>query len=160
MDISSFDSTELVWSAIEKMRKKPNYNDVARKWPLPIRKGIKISNDTLGILEITIEGETEITSQMLEHMKKDGYIFHKINTYTYSPKSLNDIKDEDDASSSLLTSITFREHEAPPLENGGKSDEQALKKIKPQQTEIRVGPRDSVCSGCSTDHHQGDDVSR
>jgi hypothetical protein len=22
------------------MRKKPDYNDLARKWPLPIRKGI------------------------------------------------------------------------------------------------------------------------
>lgn len=37
-----------------------------------------------------------------------------------------------------------------------------LKKIKPRQTEIGVGPRGSVCSGCgiSTNHPQGDDVSR
>lgn len=32
--------------------------------------------------------------------------------------------------------------------------------IKPQQTEIGVGPRDSVCSGCSPNHPQGDDLHR
>jgi predicted CopG family antitoxin len=37
---------------------------------------------------------------------------------------------------------------------------QILKKIKPQQTEIRVGTRDSVCSGCSPNHPRGDDLSR
>jgi predicted CopG family antitoxin len=37
---------------------------------------------------------------------------------------------------------------------------QILNKIKPQQTEIRVGTRDSVCSGriISTDHE--DDLNR
>jgi hypothetical protein len=75
------------------MREKSNYNDLAREWPLPFRNGIKISNDALGILEITIEGETEITSKMLEHMEREDYIFQKINTYTYSPKSLKDIQD-------------------------------------------------------------------
>jgi predicted CopG family antitoxin len=37
---------------------------------------------------------------------------------------------------------------------------QILKKIKPQQTEIRVGTRDSVCSGCSPNHLRGDDLNR
>ena len=32
--------------------------------------------------------------------------------------------------------------------------------IKPPQTEIRVGARDSVCGGCSPNHPQGDDLNR
>jgi hypothetical protein len=91
------------------MKKKPNYNDLARELPLPFRNGTKIINDALGILEITIEGETEVTSH-----------------YTHSPKSLKDIQNEDDISSLLLTSVTFREYQAPPLENDGESDKQVL----------------------------------
>jgi predicted CopG family antitoxin len=39
---------------------------------------------------------------------------------------------------------------------------QILNKIKPQQTEIRVGTRDSVCGGCTVDtgHPQGDGLNR
>jgi hypothetical protein len=145
---------------------KLNFNDLARKWPLPIRKGIKIYDESLGILEVTIEGKTEITSEMLEQMKtKFGYICQKINVYPCIPKSLKghiNIQDEDDVSALFVTSITFREYQAPSLENCGKRDEKALKKTKPQQTEIRVGARDSVCGGSTvdTDHHQGDDPNR
>jgi hypothetical protein len=139
------------------MRSKLDENDLVLKWPLPIREGIKISSDALGILEVTIEGETEITSQMLEQMRNDGYIFHKINTYTLSPKPLNDIQNEDDVSSLLLTSVTFRRYQAPPLENGGKSDRQVLKKTRLRRTE--TGPAHQG-STVSKDHDQGDDMSR
>ncbi len=37
---------------------------------------------------------------------------------------------------------------------------QILRKIKPRQTEIGFGPQQPVCSGCSLDHPQGDDMSR
>jgi hypothetical protein len=46
------------------------------------------------------------------------------------------------------------------LEDSDKNDKQMLKKTKPQQTEIRVGARDSVCSGCTVDADHGDDLNR
>ena len=90
------------------MRNKLDENDLVLKWTLPIREGIKISSDAVGILEVTIEGETEITSQMLEQMRKDGYMFYKINTYTLSPKPLNDIQNEDDVSSLWLLTNNYQ----------------------------------------------------
>lgn len=57
----------------------------------------------------------------------------------------------------------FSKVKYPPMENDDKSDRQILKETKPRQTEVvGVGPRDSVCGGCSIspDHHQGDDASR
>jgi hypothetical protein len=141
------------------MRNKLDENDLVLKWPLPIREGIKISSETLGIVEVTIEGETEITSQMLEQMRKNGYIFHKINTYTLRPEPLNDIQNEDDVSSLLMTSITFRKYQAPPLENGGKSDRQVMKL---RQTGTELGHQRVVRSSRTVgkDHDRGDDMSR
>jgi hypothetical protein len=47
------------------------------------------------------------------------------------------------------------------LENRDTSDNKVLKRVKPRQTEVvGVAPRDSVCSGCTVNHHQGDDTSR
>jgi hypothetical protein len=143
--------------AIEKMRKKPNYNDLARKWPLPFRNGIKFYSASLGLLIITIEGGSERTSEMLKQMEKCGLLFNSVSS------SIDvDIQGEDALSSFAMTTITFREYQAPPLENGGKSDRQILKKIKPQQTETGLDPQESVRSGCSIspDHHQGGDMSR
>jgi hypothetical protein len=110
-----------------------------------------------------IQGKTEITAKKLEEMKKFGYIFDGICVFTYIDKSLKgnvNIQDEDDLSPFLLTLISFRRYQAPPLENDGKSDKQVLKKRKPRQTETGFVPQESVRSGCniSTDHHQGDDM--
>jgi hypothetical protein len=44
-----------------------------------------------------------------------------------------------------------------------KDDKQIQRRIKPQQTEIRVGTHDSVCGSCTVypDHHpEGDDLNR
>jgi hypothetical protein len=111
------------------MRKKLDENDLARKWPLIFRDGIKIVDDDLGILEISIHGEREITAKDLEQMKKFGYIYHRTNVYPYIPNFLKgqvDILDEDYISDFLVTSITFRRYHTPPLENDGESDRQVL----------------------------------
>jgi hypothetical protein len=85
----------------------------------------------LGILDVMILGTTEITAKDLEEMKeKFGYIFDGIRISTHVDKSLKgnvNIQDEDDVSHFLLTLISFRRYQAPPLENGGKSDRQILK---------------------------------
>jgi hypothetical protein len=147
------------------MRKKLDENDRILKWPPVFREGIKITDHNLGILEVSRHGETEITAEDYEQMEKFGYIHVRTNFYKIIPKHLKGhikIQDEEDFSDFLVTSVTFRRYEAPPLENGGKSDRHILKKTKPQQTEIGVGPRDSVCSGCTvdTDHRREDDLSR
>jgi hypothetical protein len=128
-------------------KQKPNYNDHVLKWPLPFRNAIKIDNDALGVDEFTIEGKTRITAKDLEQMKNDGYIFQRIDVYKID--------------SDLLTSVTFRQYQAPSLENGGRSDKKVLKKSKPQQTGIRVGALESFCCGDTVgpDNHQGDDMS-
>jgi hypothetical protein len=112
------------------MRKKLDENDLVLKWPSPFREGVKITNHDLGMLDVMIHGETEITAKDLEEMKeKFGYIFDGICVSTYVNKSLKgnvNIQDEDDVSSFLLTLVAFRRYEAPPLENGGKSDRQVL----------------------------------
>jgi hypothetical protein len=96
------------------MGKEPDYNDIIRrKWPPVFRDGIKITDHFLGILEISMHGEIEIAAKDLKQMKQLGYIH-------------DDIKDEDDLSEFLVTSVTFREYQAPPLENDGKSDRYVL----------------------------------
>jgi hypothetical protein len=106
------------------MERKPYCNDtVLRKWPPIFRDGIKIVDDYLGILEISIHGEVEIAAKDLKQMEKLGYIHDKTNVYPCIPKFLKrsiDIKD--DLSEFLVTSVTFREYQAPPLENDGKAD--------------------------------------
>ena len=112
------------------MRKEPDYNDtVLRKWPPTFRDGIKIVDHDLRILEISLHGEVEIVAKDLKQMKKLGYIHDKTNVYPCIPTFLEggiDIKDENDLSEFLVTSVTFREYQAPLLENGGKSDRHVL----------------------------------
>ena len=149
------------------MRKKPDYNDIVlREMPPVFRDATRITNHDLGILDVMIHGETEITAKDLEWMKeKLGYIFDGIRVSTYVDKSLKgniEIQDEDDVSPFLLTLVAFRDYQAPSLENDGQSDRKVLHKMKPQQTETGFGQQGSVCSDRSIgpDHHQGDDKSR
>jgi hypothetical protein len=107
------------------MSKKLDENDLAQKWPPIFKDGIKIVDDDLGILEVSMHGETEITAEDLEQMEKFGYIHQRTNVYPCFPKFLEghmDIIDEDYISDFLVTSVTFREYQTPPLENDGKSD--------------------------------------
>ena len=108
------------------MRKEPDYNDIVlRELPPVFRDGIKIVDHDLGILEISIHGEVEIAAKDLKQMKKLGYVYDRTNVYPCIPKFLKghiDIKDEGDLSEFLVTSVTFREYQAPPLENDCRSD--------------------------------------
>ncbi len=102
---------------------------VLRKWPSVFREGIKITNDYLGILEISMHGKVEITSKDLEKMKKFGFIHDRTNVYPLIPKDLDEslhFQNEDDLSDFIVTSVTFREHQAPQLENDGESDRQVI----------------------------------
>ena len=94
------------------MRKKLDENDLVQKWPSPFREGLKFTDHDLGLLDVLIQGQTEITAKKFEEMKKFGYIFDGICV--------------DDQDGVLLTLIAFRRYQAPPLENGGKSDRQVL----------------------------------
>jgi hypothetical protein len=132
------------------MRKKLDENGLVLKWPAPFRNGLKFTYHDLGILDVIIEGNTEITAKDFKQMKKFGYIFDGIC-----------LQDKDDVLPFSLTVVAFRRYKAPPLENGGKSDKKVLKKTKPR-TQIGVPSNDSVCndSSISPDRHQGDDKSR
>jgi hypothetical protein len=132
------------------MRKKLDENDRILRWPPAFREGIKITHDDLGILEVSIHGETEITAKDLEQMKKFGYIHYRTYVYPFIPKFLKghiDINDENDLSDFLVTSVTFRSYQPPPLENGSKSDRQVLNKTKLRRTETGPGHQESVRSG-------------
>src|SRR5215212_933728 len=133
------------------MKKHPDYNDLARKWPLPIRNGIKFSCSEE--LVVFTEGKKKITSKMLEQMKKSDLIFESISSFIDIPKFLKDkvdIQDEDVLSSFILTAIKFRY---------ANSHKQSVKKMKPRRTETGLGRQESVRSGhmVDADHNQGDD---
>jgi hypothetical protein len=113
------------------MRKKLDENEIVlRKWPPIFREGLRFTDHDLGIMDVMIQGETEITAKDLEKMKKFGYVFDGIYVSTHVDKSLKgkiNIQDEDDVSPFLMTLVAFRYYQAPPLENNGKSDRQVLK---------------------------------
>ena len=71
---------------------------------------------TFGILDVMIQGNTDVTTKDLEQMKKFGYIFDGFSTP----------QDEDDVSPFSFTLVAFRRYQAPPLENGGRSDRHVL----------------------------------
>jgi hypothetical protein len=146
------------------MRKKPDYNDLARKWPLPFRNGLKYYSHTFRRLLIYVGGDEEITSEMLEQMKKSDLLFDRIISFIHIPKFLRDKIDlqEDALSAFIITAITFKHHDAPTLENDRKSTRRVSKKIKPRRTETGLAPPESVRSSSTVipDHDQEDDVNR
>ena len=148
------------------MRKKLDENEkVLQKWPPIFRDGLRFTDHDLGIMDVMIQGKAEITPKDLKKMRKFGYIFEGICVFGHVDKSLKgnvNIQNEDDVSPFLMTLVAFRDYQAPPLENDGKSDEKVLKKVKPRRTETRHTSQESVHSGrtVSPDHDQGDDISR
>ena len=112
------------------MRKKLDENEIVlQKWPPIFREGLRFTDHDLGIMDVVMFGETEITAKDLEQMKKFGYIFDGIYVSTYVDKSLKgnvNIQDEDDVSPFLVTYVAFTEYQAPTLENDGESDRQVL----------------------------------
>ena len=120
-----------------------------------------------GILEIVLAGRVFIPARITEGMRKSGYIYQGF--YNSSDPEfidsgiladyLNGIKDEDDVPAFVCTNLLFKDTE-PPLENGGKSDIQALI-TEPLRVEFEAMRRDAACSSCEVDtdcHHQVDDV--
>jgi hypothetical protein len=111
-------------------KKKLDENELALKWPSIFRDGIKITDHDIGILEVSMHGETEITAKDLKEMKKFGYIHERTNVYACVPKFLEghiDILDEDYISGFLVTSVTFTRIKHLRWKNGSKSDRQVLK---------------------------------
>jgi hypothetical protein len=112
------------------MMKQLDENELARKWPSIFRDGIKITGHNTGILEVSMHGETEITTKDLKRMEKLGYIHQRTNVYPCFPKFLEghmDIIDEDYISDFLVTSVTFTRIKHLRWKNGSKSDRQVLK---------------------------------
>ena len=108
-----------------------DYNDLAGKWPPPIKNGIKFSCPE-GLVVFT-EGKEEITSKMLEQMKKSDLIFESVSSFIDIPKSLKDkvdIQDEDALSYFIVTVIKFRY---------SKTYKQLVKKMRARRTETRLG---------------------
>jgi hypothetical protein len=89
------------------MRKKLDENEIVlRKWPPIFREGLRFTDHDLGIMDVMIQGEAEITAKDLKKMKKFGYIFDGMCIYTHVDKSLKgkiNIQDEDDVSPFLMT---------------------------------------------------------
>jgi hypothetical protein len=61
-----------------KNEKKLDENDLVRKWRLPFREGVKITYNDLGILDVIIHGETEITAKDFEQMKMVAKVIKKV----------------------------------------------------------------------------------
>jgi hypothetical protein len=107
-----------------------------------------------GILKMVLAGHVIMPMEIIEAMKKSGYIL-KIFYNSLDPEFidsdilgdyLNGIKDEDDVPAFVCTNLLFKDTE-PPLENGGKSDLQALI-TEPLRAEFEAMRRDTACSNC------------
>jgi hypothetical protein len=113
-----------------------------------------------GILEVVLAGRVVITDEMIEAMKESGYIL-KIFYNSVDPELIDSIGDfqseiqnEDDVPDYMRTTLLLKDTQ-PPLENGGKSDIQALI-AEPIHAEFEALTRDAVCSGCNI-NREGDE---
>jgi hypothetical protein len=94
-----------------------------------------------------------MTAEIIEAMKESGYIL-KIFYNSVDPELIDsigdfqsDINNEDDVPDYICTTLLLKDTE-PPLENGGKSDIQALI-TEPLHAEFEAVTRDEACSGCN-----------
>jgi hypothetical protein len=108
-----------------------------------------------GILKIVLAGRVVITAEIIEAMKKSGYVL-KIFYNSVDPESiesgglgdfLSEIEEEDDVPYYICTTLLLKDTE-PSLENGGKSDIQALIR-EPLKTEFEAMTRNEACSCCN-----------
>ena len=106
-----------------------------------------------GIVEMVLAGRVIITAEIIEAMKKSGYIL-KIFYNSIDPELIDcmgdfqsDIQNEEDVPCYVRTTLLLKDTE-PPLENGGKSDIQALI-TEPLKAEFEAMRRDEACSGCN-----------
>ena len=123
-----------------------------------------------GILEIVLSGQVAITPQIIEGMRKSGYIlqsiFNSVDPESIDSGSLGDyeinkIEKEDDVPYFICTTLRFKDAYLPPLENSEKCNIEALR-MEPLKTELGAAGFETPCSDCEvdTDHHQGDDMSQ
>ena len=107
------------------------------------------------ILEVVLAGRVVITDEIIEAMKKSGYIL-KIFYNTVDPESIesgslgdfqSEIQNEDDVPDYICTTLLLKDTE-PSLENGGKSDIQALI-TEPIHAEFEAATRNAACSDCN-----------
>ena len=139
--------------------------DLIRLWK-HIRDAVYYEDSAL--VEITVDGLVLVTPEILDGMKKSKFILQSVSNsigteYVHAHELLKeavDVQCECDVPMFIHTTFTFKYYHALALEDDYKNDEEILKEIKPEQTEIRVGARDSVCGGCSPNHPQGDDLNR
>ena len=108
-----------------------------------------------GILEMVLAGRVVITAEIIEAMKKSGYVL-KIFYNSVDPESiesgglgdfLSEIEEEDDVPYYICTTLLLKDTE-PSLENGGKSDIQALI-TEPIHAEFEAATRNAACSDCN-----------
>jgi hypothetical protein len=104
---------------------------------------------------MVLAGHVIMPMEIIEALKKSGYLL-KIFYNSLDPEFidsdilgdyLNGIKDEDDVPAFVCTNLLFKDTE-PPLENGGKSDIQALI-TEPLKAEFEAMRRDEACSACN-----------
>jgi hypothetical protein len=116
-----------------------------------------------GILEVVLAGRVVITAEIIEAMKKSGYLL-KIFYNSVDPESIesgslgdfqSEIEKEEDVPYYIRTHLLL-EDTAPRLENGGKSDIQALI-AEPLKTEFEAMTRNEACSGCNVNTEEDED---
>ena len=112
------------------------------------------------ILEVILAGRVVITAEIIEAMKESGYIL-KIFYNSVDPELIDSIGDfqskiqnEDDVPYYMRTTLLLKDTE-PPLENGGKSDIQALI-AEPIHAEFEAAIRDAACNNCNV-NTEGDE---
>ena len=118
------------------------------------------------ILEVVLAGRVVITAEIIEAMKESGYIlkifYNSIDPESIESGSLGDfqseIQNEDDVPDYMCTTLLLKDTQ-PPLENGGKSDIQALI-AEPIHAEFEAATRDAVCNNCNvnTEGDEDDDI--
>jgi hypothetical protein len=115
-----------------------------------------------GILEIVLAGRVVITAEIIEAMRKSGYLL-KIFYNSIDPESIessslvdfqSEIEKEEDVPYYIRTHLLL-EDTVPRLENGGKSDIQALI-AEPLKTEFEAMTRNESCSSCNV-NTEGDE---
>jgi len=105
-----------------------------------------------GILDITIDGLVEITPEILEGMKKSGFIIQRIwnsigAEYVHIHELLKDLVDvrcEYDVPIFVYTTLTFKDYRVPAIAHSGKGEQQTLAKIKADLTDTGLAPQESV----------------
>jgi hypothetical protein len=117
-----------------------------------------------GIVEMVVDGQAIIHSQIIKGMQKSGYKLETFHTST-DPEYignlgdfLNDIEDEDDVPAFTRTKMRFKDTEPPPIENSNTGTPSR----DPLHAEFVAAVRDSARGSCEAETYdqQVDDTSQ